>query len=53
MSYLKKIINYTIILLIVITSPSYVFGADNIQTESAVIFNTTCARCHEENVVEE
>ena len=47
MSYLKKIIHYTILLATVITAPSFVFATDNIQIQSSVIFNTSCARCHE------
>lgn len=47
MSYLGKIIQYTILLATVIISPSFVFATDTIQIESVIIFNTSCARCHE------
>ena len=47
MSYHRKIINFTTLLVIVITSPSSVLAADNIQIKSATIFNTSCTRCHE------
>lgn len=37
----------TILLAILIISPSFVFATDDIQIRSAIIFNTSCARCHE------
>jgi len=35
------------LLAMVIASTSFVFAADTIQTESVIVFNTACARCHE------
>lgn len=47
MSCRRKIINFTTLLVIVITSPSSALATDNIQIKSATIFNTACTRCHE------
>ncbi|MCP4125742.1 MAG: hypothetical protein GY753_01605 [Gammaproteobacteria bacterium] len=41
------IIYHTIILAIFIILPSFVVATENIQIKSVVIFNTSCARCHE------
>ena len=47
MSYLREIINYIILVAIVITLPSPALATDSIQIESAIMFNTSCAQCHE------
>jgi hypothetical protein len=47
MSSLKKTIYYIILLATFVITPPFVFATDNIQIESAIIFNTSCARCHE------
>ncbi len=47
MSYLREIIHYTILVAIVITLPPSVLATDSIQIESTIIFNTSCAQCHE------
>ena len=47
MSSFLRIIKYKILIAVIITSPSLVMASDNIQIESNVIFNTSCARCHE------
>ena len=47
MNYLPKIFQHKTLLASMLLLPSLVFAADNISIESTVIFNTTCARCHE------
>lgn len=47
MSYLSKRIIHKNLLAIVVTLPSFVLASDIIKIESAIIFNTSCARCHE------
>lgn len=47
MSCFEKRIFHVTLLAIAIISPSFVLATDNIQIESVIIFNTSCARCHE------
>jgi len=47
MNYLRKIFYHAILVAIVITLPPSALATDSIQIESAIIFNTSCAQCHE------
>lgn len=47
MNYILKIFQHHILLISILLLPSLAFASDNISIESTVIFNTTCARCHE------
>jgi len=47
MNYLPIIFQHKTLLAIILLLPLFVFASDDIPIESTVIFNTTCARCHE------
>ena len=47
MNYIPKIVQHNILLISILLLPLFVFASDNIPIESSVIFNTSCARCHE------
>ena len=47
MNYLPKIFQHNMLSVIIFLLPSAVFAFDNIPIASTVIFNTSCARCHE------
>ena len=47
MSDFQRTIKNIILIVALITPPSFVIAYDDIQIESKIIFNTACARCHE------
>ncbi len=47
MNYFAKNFQLSILLVSTLLLPSYAMTSDKISIESTVIFNTTCARCHE------
>lgn len=47
MNYFPKISQHNLLLASMFLLPSFVCASDNIAIKSIVIFNTTCAQCHE------